>query len=53
MTVTDPSQLTASYDSIKLGIDAHAQDYGASRQVNGESVITRNAHPLERWAELE
>ena len=35
MTTTYPSQLTASYDSIKLGIDAHAQYYWVSRQVDG------------------
>ena len=35
MTTTYPSKSTASYDSIKLGIDAHAQYYWVSRQVDG------------------
>jgi hypothetical protein len=35
MTTIKPSQSTASYDSIKLGIDAHAQYYWVSRQVDG------------------
>jgi transposase len=35
MTTTYPSELTASYDSIKLGIDAHAQYYWINRQVDG------------------
>ena len=35
MTTINPSQSTASYDSIKLGIDAHAQYYWVSRQVDG------------------
>ena len=35
MPTTYPSRSTASYDSIKLGIDAHAQYYWVSRQVDG------------------
>jgi hypothetical protein len=35
MTTINPSQSTASYESIKLGIDAHAQYYWVSRQVDG------------------
>ncbi len=35
MTSTYPSQSSASYDSIKLGIDAYAQYYRVSRQVEG------------------
>ncbi len=35
MTTIYPSKSTASYDSIKLGIDAHAQYYWVSRQVDG------------------
>ena len=35
MTTTYSSKSTASYDSIKLGIDAHAQYYWVSRQVDG------------------
>jgi hypothetical protein len=35
MTTTYPSKSTASYDSIKLGIDAHAKYYWVSRQVDG------------------
>jgi hypothetical protein len=35
MTTTYSSKATASYDSIKLGIDAHAQSYSVSRQVDG------------------
>jgi hypothetical protein len=35
MTTINPSQSTASYESIKLGIDAHAQHYWVSRQVDG------------------
>jgi transposase len=35
MTTTYPSKSTTSYDSIKLGIDAHAQYYWVSRQVDG------------------
>ena len=35
MTTTYPSKSTASYDSIKLGIDAHAQYYWVSRQFDG------------------
>ncbi len=35
MTTTNPSQSTASYESIKLGIGAHAQYYWVSRQVDG------------------
>jgi hypothetical protein len=35
MTTTHPSKSTAFYDSIKLGIHAHAQYYWVSRQVNG------------------
>ena len=35
MTTTNPSQSTASYESIKLGIGAHAQCYWVSRRVDG------------------
>jgi hypothetical protein len=35
MTTTYPSKSSAYYDSIKLGIDAHAQYYWVSRQVDG------------------
>jgi hypothetical protein len=35
MKTTNPSPSTASCDSIKLGIDAHAQYYWVSRQVDG------------------
>ena len=35
MTTINPSPSTASYDSIKLGIDAHAQYYWVSLQVDG------------------
>ena len=35
LTTINPSQSTASYDSTKLGIDAHAQYYWVSRQVDG------------------
>ncbi len=38
MTTTYPSKSTASYDSIKLGIDAHAQYYWVSRQVDGSTL---------------
>ena len=33
MTTTYPSQSTASYDSIKLGIDAHATSAAKQPQV--------------------
>jgi transposase len=33
LTTTYPPKATASYDSIKLGIGAHAQYYWVSRQV--------------------
>jgi hypothetical protein len=39
MTTIKPSQSTASYDSIKLGIDAHAQYYWVSRQVDGATLF--------------
>ena len=35
MTTINPSHSTASYASIKLGIDAHAQYHWVSRQVDG------------------
>ena len=35
MTTINPFQSTASYESIELGIDAHAQYYWVSRQVDG------------------
>ena len=35
MTTTYSSQSTASYESIKLDIDAHARDSWVSRQVDG------------------
>ena len=35
MTTINPFQSTASYKSIELGIDAHAQYYWVSRQVDG------------------
>ena len=35
MKTTNPSQSTVSYEAIKLGIDAHAKYYWASRQVDG------------------
>ena len=35
MTTIDPSPSTVSYESIKLGIDAHAKYYWVSRQVDG------------------
>ena len=35
MTTINPSQSTGSYESIKLGVDAHAQYYWVSRQVDG------------------
>lgn len=35
MTTTSPSPSTASHESIKLGIDAHAQYCWVSRQVDG------------------
>jgi hypothetical protein len=39
MTTINPSQSTASYDSIKLGIDTHAQYYWVSRQVDGATPL--------------
>jgi hypothetical protein len=33
MTTINPSLSTVSYESIKLGIDAHAKYYWVSRQV--------------------
>jgi hypothetical protein len=33
MTTINPSLSTVSYESIKLGIDAHAEYYWVSRQV--------------------
>jgi transposase len=35
MTTINPSPSTVSYESIKLGIDAHAKYYWVSRQVDG------------------
>ena len=35
MTTTYPPQSTAFYESIKLGIDAHAKYYWVSSQVDG------------------
>ena len=35
MTTTYPPQSTAFYESIKLGIDAHAKYFWVSRQVDG------------------
>ena len=35
MTTSTPSHSTVSYEAIKLGIDAHAQYYWVSRQVDG------------------
>ena len=35
MTTINPSQSTGSYESSKLGVDAHAQHYWVSRQVDG------------------
>ena len=35
MTTSIPSKTTVSYDSIKLGIDAHAKYYWVSRQLDG------------------
>jgi hypothetical protein len=35
MTTTNRSRLTRSYESIKLGIDAHAKYHGVSRSVHG------------------
>ena len=35
MTTINPSQSTGSYESIKLGIDAHAKYYWVSRQIDG------------------
>jgi hypothetical protein len=43
MTTAYPSQSTASYDSIKLGIDAHAQYYWVSRQVDAA-----NPQPMQK-----
>jgi hypothetical protein len=47
MTTIKPSQSTASYDSIKLGIDAHAQYYWVSRQVDGAT-----GNDWQNWTEL-
>ena len=38
MKTTNPSKSTASYDSIKLGIDAHAKYHCVSRQVDGVTL---------------
>jgi len=35
MTTINPSPSTVSYESIKLGIDAHAKYYWVSRQLDG------------------
>jgi hypothetical protein len=35
MTTSIPSKTTVSYDSVKLGIDAHAKYYWVSRQLDG------------------
>ena len=35
MTTINPSPSTVSYESIKLGVDAHAKYYWVSRQVDG------------------
>ena len=34
MTTSIPSKTTVSYDSVKLGIDAHAKYYWVSRQLD-------------------
>ena len=39
MTTINPSQSTASYEWIKLGIDAHAQYDWVSRQVDGATPL--------------
>jgi hypothetical protein len=44
MTTIKPSQSTASYDSTKLGIDAHAQNYWVSRQVDGAKLLFTPRH---------
>jgi hypothetical protein len=38
MTTINPSQSTASYESIKLGIDAHAKYCWVSRQVEPKNI---------------
>jgi len=37
MTTSIPSKTTISYDSVKLGIDAHAKYYWVSRQLDGST----------------
>jgi hypothetical protein len=38
MTTTYPSQSTASYESIKLGIEAHAKYFWVRRQVEPQTM---------------
>ena len=47
MTTINPSQSTASYESIKLGIDAHAKYCWVSRQVEPKTSGVRSVRSLQ------